>query len=300
MVATTLAGCSEPARSCESTGGECQPFAEILNAVPVDVRDDDWEAAATIAHAQARAVIGKYFTGEVTVLRGTASAIDRAGGFEDDIVLATLAFVERSRHSNRADLCQFAIFSEAAGRRIILEQPNAEPGVTYFSTVASFWAAGGLLLSCTDCLPNLCELPLGSALQVDELLVTGTYLDGSPAQVELRAVLAPVDPWGLSKADLRTLSSIYWWEDRAHVQRLDACAGGLSVGSLGGSYQELPVPPDSDFYACARKLSYTYTIYVDPACPEVYGVRDLRLSAPQRCCWYFDCIECAEPCEPWD
>lgn len=293
-------GCTSETPACETLTRECQPFEPLLEAVPEGVRADDWVAAATAAHERARAVIGKYFTGEVTVLRGVASAIDQDEGFSNAAVLASRAHVERSRHSPRKNMCQVALLSESTQQRTILEQPDAEPGVTYFSVVTSLQASGGMILSCSGCLPNLCELPLDDPIHID-VQVPGMKLDGSPAHLELRADLAPIDPWTLTQDDLRTVSSIYDSTDWHLLDHLDVCDDALGIDGGGRLWEELPIPPELEplgFYACAREVYYRYAMYVDRSCPDIYGIRDLSLTQPQRCCWYFDCIECSEHCEP--
>lgn len=296
LVATGL-GCSEPMPACGGeVAGACRSLESLLADVPEDVRADDWTAAATAAHARAYAVLGGYYTGDVDVLRGRVSAFDTRGGFSDPVGLATLGQLDEAQNSNRDDVCELALFSAEARMRVIVEQPAGEPGVSYFSTVSSLTANGGNLLSCVDCLANQCEVPDTQPIEIAGLEVTGTAFDDSPYGLELDAELARVDPWTLSHEDLVTVSSLYDAQDRALVEELLTCDEGFEVQASGLLSEPVEPTSGTEYYMCSRNVVFSYTMFVDSGCGEVYGVRDLQLEAPELCCWYFDCSECGVDC----
>jgi hypothetical protein len=102
----------------------------------------------------------------------------------------------------------------------------------------------------------------------------------------------------LSVDDLLALSAFRDQRDVEMIERLQTCADGWRLTTSALLYAPLPPPPGSDFHMCARQLVYTYTMFVDPSCTEVYGIEDLELGPPQRCCWYFHCTECGVSREP--
>jgi hypothetical protein len=191
------------------------------------------------------------------------------GDFPRGPALAILAFPGDPAHPGFP--ASLTVVSPGDGRHVDFVEDGP---VTTVSLVDAERTVGGLLSSCTGCLPDLRARP--TTLDFPHVAADGFYGDGTtPSHVDAAGSFTLVPPARVTFADLAALRVV----DPGFAPNGQ---GDQVLTVTGSEYEQLPAQPG--MLACSLRSDYTLDAWVHEDDLARHGTKDIRIVDTSTCC----------------